>query len=410
MPVRINYNGEEIASLNGGAIAELKCKDRKMKSDILISVPNLNEGSSSDERVKYVTFMYGATELIKYPVVVGDAVHDPVEKGLIDTPTKESTVSNVYPFGGWSLTDGEEPDSSALQNVTEDRTVYAAFTEEVRYYTVNFYDGDTLLKTEQVAYGGSSSYTTVKEGYIFKGWLPTPTNITTDIDCYAQLTEGVDFKTGSWAKIAEIAEAGNASQVFSVGDTRSAVIDGNTVTVEIIGFDHDDLADGSGKAGITLRVKTNIDSLMSKGAYGSTKTTSWATSYGYGIVTGLIDKFEPELLAVVKEVNKQCAEEWTTYPTYKMYPFKTWSISTVEMGWSYSSWAKEGTKYALFSSDKKTGTAYNDAVVKNAYIGVKYLTRTGVTTGVPVYVDADGKAFGASTSSYDYYHSVCFCI
>ena len=185
MPVRINYNGEEIASLNGGAIAELKCKDRKMKSDILISVPNLNEGSSSDERVKYVTFMYGATELIKYPVVVGDAVHDPVEKGLIDEPTKESTVSNVYPFGGWNLTDGGEPDPSALQNVTEDRTVYAAFTEEVRKYTVRFFDGENILITQQVGYGSKAiPPDTFREGYEFKGWTPNDLTITEDTDFY----------------------------------------------------------------------------------------------------------------------------------------------------------------------------------------------------------------------------------
>ena len=46
------------------------------------------DGTSTDERVKYVTFMYGATELIKYPVISGDTVHDPVAKGLIDAPTK----------------------------------------------------------------------------------------------------------------------------------------------------------------------------------------------------------------------------------------------------------------------------------------------------------------------------------
>lgn len=191
--------------------------------------------TSTDERVKYVTFMYGATELIKYPVISGDTVRDPVAKGLIETPTKESTVSHIYPFGGWSMTNGGAPNASALQNVTEDRTVYASFNEEVRCYTVRFYDGDTLVNTEQVAYNTSSYYMYSKIGYNFNGWLPEPTNITADTDCYAQWSVLPTFAHSSWAQIKAVVDEGKASNAFALGDTRSVTFtysDGRSETID----------------------------------------------------------------------------------------------------------------------------------------------------------------------------------
>lgn len=155
-------------------------------------------GASTDNRVKYVTFIYGDAEHIRYPVIVGDTVKDPVALGLMEAPTKEPTESTVYTFG-WSLTDDGTADINALKNVTEDRTVYGAFSESARKYNVNFYDGETLVRTEKVAYGRSSTYTYSKQDYIFMGWSPEPTNITGDLDCYAQLVKSyctVNFYDG----------------------------------------------------------------------------------------------------------------------------------------------------------------------------------------------------------------------
>lgn len=111
-------------------------------------------GESSD-LIKHVTFIgEDGTQLYRMPVLTGDNCKDPVANGNIATPTKESTVDTVYTFSGWSLTQGGNANSAALSNVTEDRMVYVAFKASARTYTVRFYDGDTLVKTQQVAYGG----------------------------------------------------------------------------------------------------------------------------------------------------------------------------------------------------------------------------------------------------------------
>ena len=193
-------------------------------------------GTSGDERVKYVTFMRGEEELLKYPVISGDTCRNPVSKGLIDTPTKEQTVSTVYTYSGWSLTDGGAASSSALQNVTEDRTVYAAFAESVRTYTINFYDGETLLTSKQVAYGTKPSYTPTKEGYVFMGWSPEITEVTCDTDYIAIFEEASDFANGSWEYISRVSKAGSAATVFKEGDTRKETLTWSDGTTEEITF------------------------------------------------------------------------------------------------------------------------------------------------------------------------------
>ena len=63
-------------------------------------------------------------------------------------------------------------------------------SEETKYYTVNFYNGDELLQSVSVPYGGNAIYTgdepTKEGGYAFTGFVPDGTNITADTDCYAQ--------------------------------------------------------------------------------------------------------------------------------------------------------------------------------------------------------------------------------
>lgn len=166
-------------------------------------------GSSGDNRVKYVTFMYGETELIKYPVISGDTCRDPVANGFIPTPTKESTAQYNYTFYGWGASDGGAADANILKNITEDKTVYAIFTATARLYTITWLDedGTELPGQKQWAYGTIPSYTPTKEGVAFDKWTPTPTAVTGDASYTASwktaLASGT-FTTGlAWALMAD---------------------------------------------------------------------------------------------------------------------------------------------------------------------------------------------------------------
>lgn len=60
----------------------------------------------------------------------------------------------------------------------------------------------------------------------------------------------------TWEQINEVANEGIAASVWSVGDEiNTTVLDGETITCVILGFNHDALSDGSGTAAITFGMK-----------------------------------------------------------------------------------------------------------------------------------------------------------
>ena len=138
-------------------------------------------GSSADERVKYVTFVYeenGETKEYSYPVISGDTCHDPAELKIIN-PKKASEVDKTYSHIGWSSTSGGQADANILENITADKTVYGVFKVEARKYTITWLDDDgSVLTTTQVPYGTVPSYTPSKDGAVFGGWTPTPVAVT----------------------------------------------------------------------------------------------------------------------------------------------------------------------------------------------------------------------------------------
>lgn len=263
-------------------------------SDFPSQIDNISVGGGGAEGCAMVTFMNGNTELLTRPVYIGDDCPDPLTQGRIETPTKESTAQYNYTYKGWS---------EALTNITEDKVIYATFTETVRKYTVTFYDtdGTTVLYTQQVAYGGSSTYTYKKDNHIFLGWTPEPTNITADLECVGAWQESYSFADASWEYIAQMSESGQASQVFAIGDERTE----SDRTYVIADFNYDILADDNSKtAGITIITKEvdRTSGVYSKSMYGS----NWLGSGTYKQLNGTILKYMPTALkSVIKPVQKK---------------------------------------------------------------------------------------------------------
>ena len=184
-------------------------------ADMATLIEGISGGGGSVEDVHFVTFLSddGTLELYKRPVADGDDCADPVARGLMPAPTKESTVQYNYTYSGWSLTGGGSANSNALKAVTEDKAVYAAYSSAVRKYTITYYDSDgtTVLKTESLAYGSTPSYVPEKSGASFSGWNPAVAPVTGNASYTAQWQEKITFAGGSWADIAAISESGKAA-------------------------------------------------------------------------------------------------------------------------------------------------------------------------------------------------------
>lgn len=388
-----------------------------------VGVDNEN-GSSTVDPVHTVTFMSedGTEVLYRRSVVDGDDCADVVARGLLAKPTKESTPQYSYTHSWWSMTSGGEESSSALSSVTADRTVYATFTSAVRYYTITYLDDDgTVLHTESLAYGAMPSYEPDKRsGYSFDGWKPTVSTVTENAVYQAQWSAAVSFAGSTWEDISRVCVAGDAAKHFTVGDTRNITLsfpDDSTLTiaVQIVGIGHDDLADGSGKAGISvitvpvLRMSDFNDS--SKPNYTELGCTYYSEASvwveGYKLRDFLRNQFigylPEDLRAVIKEVSKQT---FTYEKVSTTINDTVWMPSIYEYNGycTYTSGRFDDDKYEYFSSkERRVKCNINGEAVKH---GTR--TPSTYTTNRNAIVDSDGLV--SAQSSNGYYAAFGFCI
>ena len=81
-------------------------------------------------------------------------------------------------FVYWSAEPNGEPFNFSITKMTQDLVLYAVY--DLNLYTVNFYNDDVLVHTEQVFYGDNATLplvTPTKEGYDFIGWNHNLQNI-----------------------------------------------------------------------------------------------------------------------------------------------------------------------------------------------------------------------------------------
>lgn len=122
----------------------------------------------------------------------------------------------------------------------------------------------------------------------------------------ASLVDSV-LANNSWATISAISRAGQASQYWKVGDTKTFTCNGTTYTAQIIGFDHDNVSDsasyGRTKAGITFQFK-EVYTTTYKFHTSSSSTVYSNTAMYKTYLPAIQGKLESELSSVLVGVNK----------------------------------------------------------------------------------------------------------
>ena len=145
----------------------------------------------------------------------------------------------------------------------------------------------------------------------------------------------------TWAQIAKASAAGKASQLWSVGS--------ETLTLVIMGFNHDDLASG-GKAGITFGMK-NLMATTRRMNASNTNSGGFTGSEMYSwLQNTLLPTLPSYLQAVLKSVNKKTSagSQSSTINTNSM---KLFLFSEIEIfGSTTYSKAGEGSQYSYFAT------------------------------------------------------------
>lgn len=201
-------------------------------------------------------------------------------------PANAVGVKMVYKTGSYPIS---QTDGTVIADVSSGGTISS--------YTVGSLVNDTTYYFRAFpfnAYGRYNTAATGNEATVTPQALPAPDTL----------------QNMSWADIAAVAAAGQASTYWQVGDTKtitfgSALLGSTTITVKILAFGYDDLADGSGKAPISFGM---VDCFTTTQAMNSSNTNAggWEScALRTTIINTLLPAFITAIGAdIIKPVSK----------------------------------------------------------------------------------------------------------
>lgn len=182
----------------------------------------------------------------------------------------------------------------------------------------------------------------------------------------------------TWNEIESFGQSGLASLLFSVGDTKDINVSGETLTMEIVGFNQDQLSDGSGYAPYTFGAKYLMYRPRSMNET-NTNAGSFVESDMYTYLQGtVLPNLPEEARSHIKTVNKKTgAGSQSSYVQTDAMQIFLFSVSEVA-GSQNSGFAPsdEGSQYPIFSNDasriKKTSNDQGRATywwLRSPYLG-----------------------------------------
>lgn len=164
------------------------------------------------------------------------------------------------------------------------------------------------------------------------------------------LNLAANFADNDWATIALACQANAVPDTWAVGDTKPMPIGGTSYGVRIIGKNHDDYADGAGKAPLTLQVAHVLATTYSMNAT-STNTTLWKNSQmRLTTLPEVLSTLPTDVQSAIRSVTKKCAADTTHNYTSEDVSDKLFLLSAMEAtgGGSYAGQSGEGLQYQYY--------------------------------------------------------------
>lgn len=209
----------------------------------------------------------------------------------------------------------------------------------------------------------------------------------------------------TWAQIAQaVADKDPILDVWQIGDTKDEVIAGETLTFAIMGKNMDDLADGSGKAGLTFGMTQLMASTRQMNS-SNTNSGSFAGSAMYSWLSGTIyPNLTTELKDAIKAVNKKTSSGGgsSVIRTDAMY---LWLFSEIEVsGKTTYSYAGEGTQYPYFATAAERIKRLSNGAGAASYWWERSPYENFSAGFCRVMPSGEADAFGTASGSF----GVCF--
>ena len=221
---------------------------------------------------------------------------------------------------------------------------------------------------------------------------------------YPTITFDPVFANNNWENVITACQTGNVPDTWSVGDQMTMNIGGTDYLIDIIGKDHDDYADGSGKAPLTFQLHD---------CYATTyQMNDWGTNLGGWTSCEMRTMHLPAILTLmptevqsgIKEVNK-LTSGGDQSSTVKTTADKLFLLSEIEIfGTIKQSKNGEGFQYAYYE--------LGNSIIKYLNGTAKYWwerSPRGSKTEDFCCVDAwAGENTGGASSSYGVSFAFCF--
>ena len=232
-----------------------------------------------------VTF-YNDNELLKKQwVQLNQYATPPAE-----VPEKEPTTTAVFTFSGWTI--GQIYVDPATRKITSATNFKAAFSSATRKYSVLWYNGSTLLETDDnLNYHANAGYNgtaPTRAGYTFAGWMPSGRYIESSESALAQFFQDAEIQD-SWEEIMFAVDNGTAKSKYKPGNWKTLTTSNGNYRIRIMGFGVYELANSKAKAKIFWRSIDAIRSRMMNPAlqYETQETTipDWTAENGTNLVT-----------------------------------------------------------------------------------------------------------------------------
>lgn len=408
------FDDETTNVWQGGSITEEVRVNVDVASSFTITIPKEIVLNGNDGSAAYKVKCEGDIAGDQVICVVPDASFTLNEDGGKTTPV--TVTQNDTDFTYVELNDAKE-----YEGLLSAPDISAGNWSGSFYFNINFkasgcehdYIG-VLTKEATETEKGEITYTCSKCGksYIESVILPVKQS----------------FANMSWQDINTISELGIASDYFNIGDEKEITIgeyvystcehndntgksyqvnrthSETTYSIQILGFNHDDKSDGSGKAGITVGLKTcmsNTRSLQDSNYIsniGGWKKTSMREYLNNDVYINM----PQEIKNIIKTVNKISDDGNRNLITTED---KLFLFSTTEVGVNPNrSVNGQGTKYEYFTDDKALRIKY-----RNSYTSYWWLRSTcTVNDAYFNYVDNRGYINSSINNLNDGYGPSCY--
>ena len=171
------------------------------------------------------------------------------------------------------------------------------------------------------------------------------------------IEKGTTLENATWEQINTIANAGFADTYWNVGDEKNIVVSGETLTLVIVGFNHDNLETG-GKAAITFGLKNlmnNNRAIQSYSEYYNSPMDEWLNGDLYN---SLPDDLKSIIKNVYKGYVKNGASSYAEFSPMKIFLF---SESEIFDSIQYAT-PMEGLQYPYFKTAANRIKTKNDLI------------------------------------------------